>query len=86
MHRVVRIGMGFESYFELAMEAFYQSIHDGVISCGTNSLGSKELRQLLPQAGFKLSSLIGCDDRRNAKARDPPMHERRSCCFSSNVG
>ena len=85
LYPVLCIGLGFESCFELAMETFYQTVRYGVIGCGTNSFCSEDFRQLLPQVGFKLPSLIGCDHRRDAKARDPPLDERRSCCFSSNV-
>ena len=67
------------------MERFYQTICNGVVGCCPNSFHSKQLYQLLPKMGLKLSSSISCDDGENTKSHNPAGDKCVSNCLSHDI-
>ena len=78
--------MGLESGFELAMESFNHAVSLRVVSCCSNTFGTNERHEVVPEIGFKLASTVCDDGQGNTKTRNPPTEEGLSHNFSCAGG
>ena len=78
--------MGLESGFELAMESFNHAVSLRVVSCCSNTFGTNERHEVVPEIGFKLASTVCDDGQGNTKTRNPPTEEGLSHNFSRAGG
>ena len=86
VHPGIRIRLGFESGFELAMESFNHAVSLRVVSCCSSMFGTDERHEVVQEVGFELVSMIRDDGRGNTKTRNPPTEEGLSHSFSHAGG